>query len=1521
MMATLDNFISAPSEELLEQFTKDQLLKLASHYDFEIASSEKRLKESIREALKAMLTEKGVLEPLPPTPQTVSKSPQVDVALEVRLKELTLQELQLQDKQEERLLREKQMHLEHERFLKELELKHVALLRPSTAESSEFDPAKHIRLVPPFVEKDVEKYFPHFERVATLSKWPEHAWTLLLQSVLVGKAQEAYSALSIEQSTDYEMVKSAILRAYELVPEAYRQRFRNLGKLDKQTYVEFAKEKEALFSRWCKSQKAETKEDLQQLILLEEFKNCLPDVICTYINEQKVSTLDRAAVLADEFTLTHKTEFNNRQGEQKGKSLFHRPRFPKPVSTSASFTNKPAVGSTSEKACFYCKKPGHLIADCPVLCRKQKSSKPVALIKTVKGSAVTPVMEHPTQKRELAGSSAFLMDGFVSVESDSLSERPIKIWRDSGAFQSLILEDFLQFTDESALGSSVLVEGFGGGHLICPLHTIRLQTALVSGDVVVAVCPYLPIEGVSFILGNDLAGGKVLAAPEVVPSPVASKSPDELEEQFPDTFPVCVVTRAMSRKDQGKTSDPEIALSDTFLVKFETPGFGKVFPSRDELKLEQEKDETLSPLFEEAISEDEVAAVSCGYFVVDGVLMRKWTSPKMSCQDDWSSVFQVVVPSAYRSDILHLAHDHCLAGHMGVRKTLDRVLRHFFWPGVKNDVTQYCRTCHVCQMVGKPNQKIPPAPLHPIPAIGEPFERILIDCVGPLPRTKSGNQYLLTIMCTATRYPEAIPLRKITASAVSKALIKFFTVFGLPRVVQTDQGSNFMSRTFSQVLTQLSIQHCTSSAYHPESQGALERFHQTLKTMLRAYCKEFEKDWDDGTPLLLFAAREVTQESLGFSPAELVFGHTVRGPLKMLKEKWLSNQSHSTNLLDFVSNFRSKLTKACDLARQKLGEAQGKMKGWYDKKAKHRVFSPGDKVLVLLPLTGSTLQAQYSGPYVIDHRVGECDYLVKTPDRKRKTRLCHVNLLKPYCERNQTMFADVKTVAVLNTSIHVGEATDVVPENSDVIPEGSDVTVGPEFSQGRLPNSKILTNLDVHLSYLDSSNRTDIIELIHKHPVLFSDVPTRTNVLQHDIDVGDAAPIKQQPYRVNPAKRQLLRKEVDYMLQHGIAEPSTSSWSSPCLLVEKSDHTPRFCTDLRKVNSVTKPDCHPLPRLDDCIDRVGSAMFVTKLDLLKGYWQVPLTERAREISAFVTPDDFCQYTVMAFGMRNAPATFQRLVNKVLKGVANCEAYLDDVVIYSSSWSQHLAQLEEVFHRLAVANLTLNLAKCEFGQATVTYLGKVVGRGKVCPIAAKVEAIVNFGVPRSRRDLKRFLGMAGYYRSFCKNFASVAAPLTNLLSPKVSFVWTERCQFAFESLKALLANTPVLAAPDFSRPFRLAVDASDAGVGAVLLQEDSLGVEHPVCYFSKKFNVHQKHYSTIEKEALALILALDHFGVYVSSSQTLVVYTDHNPLVFLNRMRNSNQRLMRWSLVLQGFNLDIQHVRGKDNVLADALSRS
>ena len=343
--------------------------------------------------------------------------------------------------------------------------------------------------------------------------------------------------------------------------------------------------------------------------------------------------------------------------------------------------------------------------------------------------------------------------------------------------------------------------------------------------------------------------------------------------------------------------------------------------------------------------------------------------------------------------------------------------------------------------------------------------------------------------------------------------------------------------------------------------------------------------------------------------------------------------------------------------------------------------------------------------------------------------------------------------------------------------------------------------------------------------------------------------------------------------------------------------------------------------MDDCIDQVGSAKFVSKFDLLKGYWQVPLTRRAQEISAFITPSGLYSYKVMPFGLRNAPATFQRLMNRVVGDLAGCAVYLDDVVVYSNNWDSHVQRIQTLFERLASARLTVNLAKCEFARATVTYLGHVVGQGHVRPVQAKVLVVEQFPVPTTKKELMRFLGMVGYYRSFCRNFSSVAASLTDLLRGKVEYVWSPVCQQAFQNVKALLCSAPVLAAPCVEKPFKLQVDASHVGTGAVLMQSDKEGLDRPVSFFSKKFNRHQLNYSVIEKELLALVWALGHFDVYVGSGVPVEVFTDHNPLTFLNSLRCPNQRLIRWSLMLQSYCLDIRHIKGSDNVVADALSRA
>lgn len=1584
-MFSLEAFITSPTIEVLSSVTRDELVSIAGHYKVEVRGSPS--KAEILTKLTDFLSARGVFgeakkdsPEIGASPETADRAyPGTPTKAELELRRLELREKEIEwEREKTRLEADRQVVRdrecrEHEYKMKDLEVAQAIRLKELEIKAREsgltlptdrFDVTRSIRLVPPFNEKEVDKFFAHFERVATVLKWPREVWTMTLQSIFVGKAQQAYSTLSLEDAADYEKVKQAVLRIYSLVPEAYRQKYRNYQRPESLTYVEFVREKELLFDRWINSEEITTFEGLRNEMILEDFKSCLPKNVATFLSEHKGLIPSSAAVRADEYVLAHKGVLLSPDRFQSNNSSFQK----------SSRTFKDTVVDNSQKerqvtrrdhvpvaVCGYCKKRGHILSECYSLKRKNNAFPPAS---NRFGSNLGLCVSSPTHasRKDDHISQAFapfIMDGFVTLPADPSVRVPIKILRDTAASQSFILENVLPFSDDSYTGENVLVQGFEMGFVSVPLHEMSLFSDLVTGNFKVGLRPSLPIKNVSMLLGNDLGGGAVFPNPVVAQSNI-SPCPDDLTVKFPEVFHANVVTRAMAHKAKEilERDDELVNLSESFMahpsdgLSNESRPIAKIAPlsnvpcvlnlplSREQLVVEQKNDSSLSSLFSSAVPEEDIECMPHGYFIREGVLMRKWRPLTASANDDWRVLYQVIVPLSYRTEVLRLAHDHHFAGHLGINKTTDRITRHFFWPGLKRDVVKYCKTCHICQVTGKPNQVIPPAPLQPIPVTSEPFENVILDCVGPLPRTKSGNQYLLTIMCSLTRFPEAIPLRKITASAIIKVLLVFFSLFGLPKIAQTDQGTNFMSKVFKQSMQQLGVKHITSSCYHPQTQGALERFHQTLKSMLRAYCFEFERDWDEGVPFALFAVREVVQESLGFSPSELVFGHTVRGPLKLLKESWLTGDTSHHSLSDYVAKMRCRLHRACELAKENLGICQKRMKHRYDKKAVVREFKPGDKVMVLLPILGPALQTRYTGPYRVERRVGDVNYVIATPDRRKKSRLCHVNMLKRYCERNKTSEACVLTRVSDTVALSTTPGAEVVAAlplaaefNSSVsAPQLSGPAASPmeedvrcpsaEVVVGRLRNSEIMLNLNYFLSHLSDSDRGDLIALLSRYKNLFSDVPLRTSVIAHDIDVGDCRPIKQHAYRANPLKRLQLQKEVKFMTDNGIAELSFSPWSSPCLLVPKSDGTSRFCTDFRKVNSITKPDSFPLPRMDDCIDRLGSAVFVSKIDLLKGYWQIPLTDRAKEISAFVTPDSFLQYTVMAFGLRNAPATFQRLVNYVLAGLSNCEAYLDDLVVYSATWGEHIDHLTSVFKRLSAANLTINLAKCEFGQATVVYLGKVVGGGMVRPVHSKVEAILSYPAPTTRRELRRFLGMVGYYRSFCRNFSAVAVPLTDLLSTKRLFQWTEKSQLSFDSVKALLTTAPVLAAPNFSVPFVLAVDASDLGAGAVLMQRGEDGLEHPLCFFSRKFNIQQRVYSTIEKEALALVLALQHFEVYVGgAAQPVTVYTDHNPLTFLDRMRNQNQRLMRWSLLLQGFNISIQHIRGRDNVVADALSRA
>ena len=361
-----------------------------------------------------------------------------------------------------------------------------------------------------------------------------------------------------------------------------------------------------------------------------------------------------------------------------------------------------------------------------------------------------------------------------------------------------------------------------------------------------------------------------------------------------------------------------------------------------------------------------------------------------------------------------------------------------------------------------------------------------------------------------------------------------------------------------------------------------------------------------------------------------------------------------------------------------------------------------------------------------------------------------------------------------------------------------------------------------------------------------------TDLVTHTIDTG-SPPIKQPARRVPFALRQAVDEMVEKMLSQGVVEPSHSPWSSPVVIVEKKDGSRRFCVDYRQLNSVTKMDVFPLPRIDDTLDSLAQSRYFTALDLASGYWQVRMHPASQEKTAFATPSGLYEFRVMPFGLCNSPATFQRLMENVMSGLTkkSCMVYIDDVLVIGQTFAEYLANLKEVFMRLQAAGLRLKSSKCFFRTNKVVYLGFVVSREGISADPEKVEAVRNFPQPQDVKSLRSFLGLASYYRRFISGFSVVANPLFALTKKDVDSQWTATCEEAFQELKKRLTEAPVLAFPVFHQRFLLDTDASGIGLGAVLAQKQEGGSVRPVAYASRTLQPHERNYGVTELEAFGL----------------------------------------------------------------------
>ena len=466
---------------------------------------------------------------------------------------------------------------------------------------------------------------------------------------------------------------------------------------------------------------------------------------------------------------------------------------------------------------------------------------------------------------------------------------------------------------------------------------------------------------------------------------------------------------------------------------------------------------------------------------------------------------------------------------------------------------------------------------------------------------------------------------------------------------------------------------------------------------------------------------------------------------------------------------------------------------------------------------------------------------------------------------------------------------------------------------------------DVDLANCDISDqeRRQLLNLLSEYRDVFAKSDTefgRAHRFTHEIDTGDNPPFRQRPYRIPHSQLGMVDEHIHNMLNKDIIQESNSPWSQPLVIVTKKDGSPRFCVDFRKLNSLTKKQIFPMPRIDDVLDSLGDSCYFTTLDLASGYWQIPMKPEDMEKTAFCTRQGNFEFRVMPMGLVNASFSFQKMMQLVLSGLQwqTCMVYLDDVIVYSKSFQKHIANLRSVFDRFRAEGLCLKPKKCHFCKPEVLYLGHVVGKDGIKPNPDKIEVIQNYPVPKNCDEVRSFVALVSYYRRFVKGFATKASPLNELLKKGVKFAWTDERQEAFECLRDSLITSPILAYPNFQEKFSLYTDASNTGIGAILVQHIK-GTEKTIAFASRSLKAHERKYATIERECLALVWGIKHFRPYLYGKEFDVI-TDHNPLKWLDNARDPHSRLSRWSLALQSYAFTIKHRPGRLHNNVDSLSR-
>ncbi|GFT85886.1 retrovirus-related Pol polyprotein from transposon opus [Trichonephila clavipes] len=637
--------------------------------------------------------------------------------------------------------------------------------------------------------------------------------------------------------------------------------------------------------------------------------------------------------------------------------------------------------------------------------------------------------------------------------------------------------------------------------------------------------------------------------------------------------------------------------------------------------------------------------------------------------------------------------------------------------------------------------------------------------------------------------------------------------------------------------------------------------------MLHNVVRDEGRGWHLQIPYVLWAYREIPHSTTGVSPFQLLYGRQPQGPLSILKSTWTGKHNNlqlcTTPVSKYLEDLKCKLEKAAEQTKLVSTVQQEKMAYYHNLRSSDKVFKVREKVIVLIPDATSKLFARWQGPATIIEKRNPHSFLVEMPDNS--TKHIHQNKLRHYVASSNSV--------------------NVIFEE------------GKEFGQVETPPTATEESkfYEVHNNLktdnLNSCNLKVLKNLISKFKYIFNKPVQPARVGAHKIElVANAVRRKPHCYSVPMAYRREVERQVQELLDLNLIEPSEAEIAHPIVCVAKKDSSIRMCVDFRALNAVTEVPVFPMKDMQELIFTAGSAHWLTSIDLLKG-WKIKMDEESKPLTAFTTHNAVYQMKTMPFGLAGASGPFQREMNCILKSHSEyAQAYMDDVVIFSKTFEEHLVHLELVLTELEKLGFSVRLDKCSFAAKRIKYLGHTIGGGKHGPDEDKILAIKRLIRPTTKKE---------------KNKPNDAS-------------WGEAEQNSFDKLKELLCKVTSLATPDANLPFQVHCDASDYGVGCCLTQQDTEGIYRPI-FASQKFNATQKNWASIEKEAWAVLYGLNKFDKWIYGAKVEII-SDHNPLKYLNQTTPKSPKLTRWALALQRWNHSITHRPGIQHRSADALSR-